>query len=151
MRMLVEAATGLPVILFTAAMVVVVGFWVLVALGVTASDSFDADTDLDGLGMGGVPVAVAVSLLTVLAWILGVGAAVLLTALSPTGTVTGILRLVVPLVGLLVAWWLTWLLVRRLRRFFSDERRSGHAVTEIGLTTGSQDRHGLRTSDQWQP
>ncbi|WP_427164686.1 hypothetical protein ACQF4J_04695 [Streptomyces sp. C1-1] len=148
MRMLVEAATGLPVILFTAAMVVVVGFWVLVALGITASDSFDADTDLDGLGMGGVPVAVAVSLLTVLAWILGVGAAVLLTALSPTGTLTGILRLVVPVVGLFAAWWLTCFFVRRLRRCFSDQCRSGHALTEIGLTTGFQDRHAVRPNDQ---
>ncbi|MCI3276691.1 hypothetical protein [Streptomyces cylindrosporus] len=118
-------------ILFTAALVVVVGFWLLVALGVTTADTFDADADLDGLGMGGVPVAVAMSLLTALAWILGLGATAVLTALSLTGTVTGILRLVVPVAGLLVAWWLTRSSVRRLRRFSSDERRSGHDAAGI--------------------
>ncbi|MFE7171468.1 hypothetical protein [Streptomyces sp. NPDC057616] len=147
MRLLVGAATGLPVILFTAALVVVAGFWLLVVAGVTASDSFDADTDLGGLGMGGVPVAVALSLLTVLAWILGVGATVLLTALSPTGTATGILRLVVPLVGLFVAWRLTCRFVRPLRRLFSEERRPGHAATGIGRTTGSQDRPVVRPNN----
>ena len=40
------AATGLPTILLTAALVVVVCFWLLAAVGVACADSFDADVDL---------------------------------------------------------------------------------------------------------
>ncbi|POX51202.1 hypothetical protein [Streptomyces sp. Ru72] len=121
MRVFVEAATGIPVLVFTAALVVVVCFWLLVALGVTASGSFDADVDLDGWGMGGVPVAVALSVLTVLAWFLGVGASVLVALLVPSGAVTGLLRPVVSAAGLFAAWRLTCLSVRPLHRLFPDE------------------------------
>ncbi|MCZ0997418.1 hypothetical protein O1M63_03645 [Streptomyces mirabilis] len=95
MRIFVEAATGLPIILFSAAVVVVVCFWLLVAVGVVAMDGFDEDADLDAWGMGGVPVAVAVSLLTVLAWVFGVGAAALPAVFAPTGTGAWVLRLAV--------------------------------------------------------
>ncbi|MEU2864588.1 hypothetical protein ABZ672_40710 [Streptomyces mirabilis] len=122
MRIFVEAATGLPIILFSTALVVVVCFWLLVAVGVVAMDGFDEDADLDAWGMGGVPVAVAVSLLTVLAWVFGVGAAALLAVLAPTGTGAWVLRLAVAVGAPLVAWRATRLFVRRLRRFFSDER-----------------------------
>ncbi|MCX4452322.1 hypothetical protein OOK58_09360 [Streptomyces sp. NBC_01728] len=122
MRIFVEAATGLPIILFSAAVVVVVCFWLLVAVGVVAMDGFDEDADLDAWGMGGVPVEVAVSLLTVLAWVFGVGAAALLAVLAPTGTGAWVLRLAVAVGAPLVAWRVTRLFVRRLRRFSSDER-----------------------------
>jgi hypothetical protein len=39
MRTFLEAATGLPTILLTAALVVVVCFWILVAAGVAAAIS----------------------------------------------------------------------------------------------------------------
>lgn len=113
MRTLMEAATGFPLMLFTAALVVVVVFWLLVAAGVTRSGSFDADLDLEAWGMGGVPVAVALSLLTALSWILGVGTAVLLTWLAPAGVVTGLTRPVGAVAALFAGWWLTRLLVAR--------------------------------------
>jgi hypothetical protein len=120
MRTFVEAATGFPVILCTTALIGTVFFWLLVAVGAAAVDSFDADTDLRPLGLGGVPVAVAMSVLTALAWLLGVGATMTLTALAPTGAVAGVLRLVVPVAGLFVAWPLTCLFVRPLHRLFPD-------------------------------
>lgn len=121
MGTLVEAATGFPVILCTTALVVVVFFWLLVADGAAAADSFDSDVDLHPLGLGGVPVAVAVILVTALAWLLGVGAALAFLVLAPTGAVPGVLRLVVPAAGPVVAWRLTCLLVRPLHRLFPDE------------------------------
>ncbi|WP_328769847.1 hypothetical protein [Streptomyces sp. NBC_00286] len=133
MRAFLEAATGFPTLLFTAALVVVVGFWVLVAFGAAGSDSFDADTDLDAWGMGGVPVAVAFSLLTVLAWFLSLGAAILLDVFVPSGTLGGLLRLVVPVGVLLAAWRLTCLFVRPLHRLFPDEPEPPrHAEARIG-------------------
>ncbi|MGW1157497.1 hypothetical protein ACWD5Q_27315 [Streptomyces sp. NPDC002513] len=130
MRVFVEAATGFPGLLFTAALVVVVCFWLLVGLGVTASDSFDPDVDLGGWGMGGVPVAVALSLLTVLAWFLGVGASVLFAALAPSGTMTGVLRPVVSAAALYAAWRLTRLLVRPLHRLFPGEPGPVHPTAD---------------------
>ncbi|WP_192582819.1 hypothetical protein [Streptomyces triticiradicis] len=59
MRTFVEAATGLPGILFTTALVVVVCFWLLVAVGAVNVNSFDTDVDLHAWGMGGVPVSAA--------------------------------------------------------------------------------------------
>ncbi|KUM69935.1 hypothetical protein [Streptomyces curacoi] len=121
MRTTLAVATGLPTILLTAALVVIVCFWLLVAAGFTTADSFDADVDLRAWGMGGVPVTVAVSSLTVLAWLLSVGGTLVLVAFTSPGPVTGLLRLMVPALALLAAWRLTRLFVRPLHRLFPDE------------------------------
>ncbi|NGO43491.1 hypothetical protein [Streptomyces ureilyticus] len=143
MRAFLEAASGFPTLLFTAALVVAVGFWVLVAFGAAGSDSFDAEADLDAWGMGGVPVAVAFSLLTVLAWFLSLGAAILLDAYVPSGILGGLLRLVVPIGVLLAAWRLTCLFVRPLHRLCPDEpeppRRT--EVTEARVGDGATSPH----------
>ncbi|WP_203729446.1 hypothetical protein [Streptomyces sp. SID12501] len=96
MSTFLAVATGLPTILLTAALVVVVCFWLLAAAGVADVDSFDMDVDLGAWRMGGVPVTVAFSLLTLLAWNLSIGAAALLDVVALRGTVAGMLRLVVP-------------------------------------------------------
>ncbi|MFF9627299.1 hypothetical protein [Streptomyces griseosporeus] len=121
MRMIVDAATGLPGILTTAGLVVVVCFWLLVFVGVASVDSLDGDVDLRSWGMGGVPVAVALSLLTVLAWLLGVGSAVALADLLPSGTWSAVLRPLAAVAAVFVAWRLTCRLVRPLHRLFPDE------------------------------
>lgn len=110
MRTFLAAATGLPTILLTTALVVVVCFWLLAAVGVADADSFDRGVDLRAWRMSGVPVTVAFSLLTVLAWSLSVGAVVLLAVFVRTGLVAGVLRLVVPVGALIVAWAATCLI-----------------------------------------
>ncbi|WP_234544883.1 hypothetical protein [Streptomyces shenzhenensis] len=121
MRTFLVAATGLPTILPTTALVAVVCFWLLTLAHLTDAGSFDADVDRRAWPMGGVPVAVALSLLTVLAWILSVSAVVVLSAIGPPGPVAGPLRLVAPAGALLLAWPATRLLVRPLHRLFPDE------------------------------
>ncbi|MFH8498663.1 hypothetical protein [Streptomyces coeruleorubidus] len=132
MRTLLAAAAGPPTILLTAALVVVVCFWLLAAVGVTDVGSFDADVDLRAWRMDGVPVTVAFSLLTVLAWSLSVGAAVLFAAFAVLGPVAGMLHLVAPVAAMLVAWGATCLIVRPLHRLFPDEPgpsvRADHAA-----------------------
>lgn len=120
MRTFLAAATGLPTILLTAALVVVLCFWLLAAVGVADVDSFDMDVDLGTWRMGGVPVTVALSLLTVLAWCLSVGAVALLAVVALPGPVVGMLRMVVPVGALFVAWAATRLIVRPLHRLFPD-------------------------------
>ncbi|WP_206307011.1 hypothetical protein [Streptomyces sp. F001] len=137
MRGFLEAATGFPALLFTAALVVVGCFWLLVAVGAAEPDSFDRDADLDAWGMGGAPVAVAFSLLTVFAWLLGLGAAILLDAFAASGVLGGLLRITAPVWALLVAWRLTCVFVRPLHRLFPDEPGpSRPAETEV-LVSGS--------------
>ncbi|MFD5815797.1 hypothetical protein [Streptomyces sp. NPDC127038] len=114
----VEAATGLPGILFTAALAVSVCFWLLAAVGAVAVDTFDADVDLQALGMGGVPVSVALSLLTALAWLVDVGVTALFALLDTSGPTAVALHLAAPGGALLVAWRLTCLIVRPLHRLF---------------------------------
>ncbi|MER6013240.1 hypothetical protein [Streptomyces bluensis] len=63
MRTFLVAATGLPTILPTAALVVVVCFWLLSALGMAGVNSFDTDVDLRAWRMSGVPVTVAAACL----------------------------------------------------------------------------------------
>ncbi|WP_063764898.1 hypothetical protein [Streptomyces aureus] len=135
MRTFVEAVTGPPGILFTAALVVAVCFWLLVVVGVVAVVSFDADADAD-LGtwsMGGVPVpvAVAVSLLTAITWLVIVGVAVLPAALVTSGPATGALRFLAPVGALLVSWRLTRLSIRLPHRF-PDEPAPPALVTGAG-------------------
>lgn len=121
MGTLLAVITGLPAILLTAALVVVLCFWFLVATGLASVDSFDADVDLRTWGMGGIPVAVVASSLTLLAWALSVGGNLALALFAPPGTTTGLLRLIVPVLALLVAWRLTCLFVRPLHRLFPDD------------------------------
>ncbi len=120
MRTLLMAAAGPPTILLTAALVVAVCFWLLVAVGVAGAGDFDTDVDLRAWRLDGVPVAVALSLLTVFAWSLSVGAEVMLMVFAPAGAAIGLLRLVVPVGALFVAWAATCVTVRPLHRLARD-------------------------------
>ncbi|MET8880731.1 hypothetical protein [Streptomyces rubiginosohelvolus] len=116
-----SAAIGFPAVLFGAALVVIVCFWLLVLVGAAGHDSFDADLDTGPVGLGGVPVAVSVSLLTVFAWFGSLTGTVLLRQ-SDTGSVTRAVLAVAVLAGsLLLAWAAVRLLVHRFRRFFPAE------------------------------
>ena len=144
METFLEATTGWPALLFTAALVVVVCFWLLVAVGATTADSFDSDADLGAWGMGGVPVTVALSLVTALAWLLAVGTALLLAYCAPAGTLTGVLRLLAPPGALLIAWRLTRLFVRPLQRLSPDEPSrpvAGTGLPSAPADTGGHVRH----------
>ncbi|MFB7710042.1 hypothetical protein [Streptomyces sp. NPDC056105] len=79
------AMVGFPGQLFTAALVVAAGFWVLVALGTVEAGAFDADIELDAWGLGGVPVAGAVSLVIAVAWLTTVTGSVLAERIAPDG------------------------------------------------------------------
>ncbi|QOV36912.1 hypothetical protein IM697_00045 [Streptomyces ferrugineus] len=122
MRTFVEAATGFPTFFFTVALVVVAGFWLLVAVGATGSDCFDEDVDADAWGLGGVPVAVAFSVLTALAWSASLGADLLIEPVVSSGAARILTGLVVPVAAAVAAWCATQLLVRPLHRLFPDER-----------------------------
>ncbi|TGB14933.1 DUF1449 family protein [Streptomyces sp. MZ04] len=121
MREFFDAATGFPTVLFTSALGVVLGFWLLVMFGGAEADSFDSDVDVDVAGLGGVPVAVAVSLMTVAGWLTSLTGSVLLGRAGLTGLEQAAVTVVLLLVALLVAWRVTRYVVRLLAKLFPDE------------------------------
>lgn len=115
----VGAALGFPAVVFTFALVVVIGYWVLVllgGLGIDALDGEDGSDFLDGLGLGGVPVTVVLSLLIAVAWFVSLAGTVLLDRADVPGVVLALLSIAVLLGALLCSWFVARLVVLPLRR-----------------------------------
>ncbi|MFG2836964.1 hypothetical protein ACGFZH_20565 [Streptomyces zaomyceticus] len=121
MRELLNAAFGFPTMLFTAAVIVVAGFWLLVLFGVAECDGFDSDVDAEALRLDGVPVSVAVTLSIAVSWLLSVGGAVLLARAGLPGVLSHLLSTALLLVAPLLSWQVTRRLVRPLSKLFPDE------------------------------
>lgn len=142
-----DAALGFPAALFTAALVVVVGFWLLVLLGAADHGGFHGHAHLpahghagsggsarsDAQGIGGAPVTVVASLLITLAWFISFTGSVLVRRSGASGTARTALDLGVLTAALLLAWGVTRLLVGRLRALFLDHPPPSR-LDFIGLT-----------------
>lgn len=126
------AAFAFPAVLFTYALLIVVGYWVVVLLGSVEVDALDADAGtgdgigaegltgftgfVTGLGLGGVPVTVALSFLITIAWFMSLTGTVLLADRELPGPAATALGLGVVAAALVVAWLGTRLLLKPLRR-----------------------------------
>jgi hypothetical protein len=108
-----EAALSFPTVLFSCALLVVIGYWVLVLFGASDLEVFDADTST--VGLGGVPVTVLASLMIVVGWFASLAGTVLLGEAG----LPGVLSLAVLLLALAAAWLVARLLVLPLRRVFA--------------------------------
>ena len=100
MRQITEAVLGFPTVTFTAALVLVVGFWVLILLGPSRRDRITRRTGADPLDAGGTQAIAGASLVIALAWILSLGGSLLLRpheAPQPLGAVLAVLLLVTSL------------------------------------------------------
>ncbi|MFE7535024.1 hypothetical protein ACFU67_12220 [Streptomyces rhizosphaericola] len=122
-----DAALGFPAVIFGAALVVVVGFWLLVLVGAADQDAFDSDIgsgtgpDSGSAGFGGVPVTVSVSLLVLVGWFGSLSGTVLLHRTGVAGTARTVLAVAVLLGSLLLAWGAVRLLAHLFRRYFPAE------------------------------
>ena len=131
-----DVVLGFPTVVFGGALVVVVGFWMLVLVG-------GADAHGPGhhghfahrgahhggrqgphraLGLDGVPVTVVLSLLVALAWFLSLAGSAALDGAPLPGPVRTGLSFAVLAAAVAGSWSLTWMLVRPLRRLFPNER-----------------------------
>ncbi|WP_330300119.1 hypothetical protein [Streptomyces sp. NBC_00503] len=144
-----DAALGFPAALFTAALVVVVAFWLLVLLGAADHGSFHGHVHVHvpghghagsggsartgARGIGGVPVTVVASLLITIAWFISFTGSVLVRRSGASGVARTALDLGVLAAALLLAWGLTRLLVRRLQALFPDHPPPSR-LDFIGLT-----------------
>ncbi|MFD8112218.1 hypothetical protein [Streptomyces microflavus] len=116
-----NAALGFPAVIFGAALVVVVCFWLLVLAGAADQHSFDSDLDPGTVGFGGVPVTVSVSLLVVIAWFGSLTGTVLLHQVTATGALRAVLAVAVLAGSLFLAWGTVRLLAHLFRRYFPAE------------------------------
>ncbi len=116
-----HATAAFPTALFSAALVVVVGFWLLVLLGAADHDSFDADVETDALSLGGVPVSVSASLLIALSWFFSVTGSILLARTDWSDALLHLLGAVLLFASAIGSWRLTRALVRPLAKLFPDE------------------------------
>lgn len=139
-----EAAAGFPAVIFSSALVVVLGFWLLVMLGGAEADSFDSDVDLDVTGLGGVPVTVAASMAVVMAWFSTLAGSVLIGRAGLTGLAHAATDLALLLVSVPVAWGAARALVRPLAKLFPDEpgpSRQDFIGSLCTIRTGRVDAH----------
>ncbi|WP_405398237.1 hypothetical protein [Streptomyces microflavus] len=116
-----NAALGFPAVIFGAALVVVVCFWLLVLAGAADQHSFDSDLDPGTVGFGGVPVTVSVSLLVVVAWFGSLTGTVLLHQVPATGALRAVLAIAILAGSLFLAWGTVRLLAHLFRRYFPAE------------------------------
>ncbi|MHC0432159.1 hypothetical protein ACX6XY_18515 [Streptomyces sp. O3] len=116
-----HVALTFPTVLFTGALVVVLGFWLLAAFGAAEADSFGADAGFGAVGLGGVPVTVTVSLLTLFSWFTSLVGSVLLDRWGVSGALATGAACGVLIIAVLVSWRLTRLLSRPLRALFAHE------------------------------
>lgn len=136
----VEAVLSFPTVLFTPLLLLVVGYWLLVAVG-------GVDTDGDGAadggvlavaGLGGVPASVGLSLLVGFGWFASLVGSELLGAL-PGALVLG--------AALAVAWLLTRLAVVALARLLPAGAEPSRADF-VGLTCVIRTSRVTRTFGQ---
>ncbi|MEU9378487.1 hypothetical protein AB0D94_32670 [Streptomyces sp. NPDC048255] len=129
----IAAALGFPTVLFTAALVVALGFWLLVLCGAADHDGFDTDAGGGALGIGGVPVTASASLLVAVAWFTSLCGAVLLARTGWPGTLVHVLGAVLMFASLFLSWRVTRVLVRPLTKLFPDEPGPSR-LDFVGLT-----------------
>jgi len=126
-----SAAFGFPAVLFTFLLVLVVGYWVLVLVGVLDADAEGTgvvEEFLSGFGFAGVPAAVVLSVLIAVGWFVSLAGTGLLNDLGVATLARFGIALVVLLVALVVGGFVARLLMRPLRPLFTNgEEASRHA------------------------
>ncbi|MCX5274919.1 hypothetical protein [Streptomyces virginiae] len=129
----IRAVLGFPTVPFTAALVVVFGFWLLVLCGAADHDGVGADSGSSALGIGGVPVTVSASLLIGLAWFTSLTGSVLLARTGWPGALVHFLGVALLFASVFLSWRVTRHVVRPLAKLFPDEPGPSR-LDFVGLT-----------------
>ncbi|MEU3277933.1 hypothetical protein [Streptomyces antibioticus] len=140
----IDAAVRFPDVIWTSALVVALGFWLLVLLGLAGARDFDADAPGLVRSSRGVPVAVLASAVIAHAWLLGLAGSVLLDRLRLTGSAEAVARVALLALSALLALTTTrWCVVTpaRLRSARTGPRRRDPA-DGTPYDPGSRPGHG---------
>lgn len=127
----VGAALGFPAVVFSCALLVVIGYWVFVLLGAADLDVFDYDTS--GIGLAGIPVTVVASLMIAVAWFVSLAGTVLLDRVDVPGVALALLSVAVLVIAVACAWLVARLLLLPLRRLLPSGQEPSRADF-VGLT-----------------
>lgn len=141
-----DAALGFPAVVFSAMLVVVVLYWLLVLVGAFDVGEADGDGGVDGLldrlDLGGTPATVVLSVVVAIAWFLSLVGTVLLDAVGMTATARVVLAVLVLLAALVLGGLAARFVVRPLRRLFPtgpEASRTGFVGRECVIRTGRVD------------
>ncbi|MET9101162.1 hypothetical protein [Streptomyces antibioticus] len=122
----IDAAVRFPDVIWTSALVVALGFWLLVLLGLAGARDFDADAPGLARSSRGVPVAVLASAVIAHAWLLGLTGSVLLDRLRLTGSAEAAARVALLALSALLALTTTrWCVVTLAGLRFARSARTG--------------------------
>ncbi|GLZ38349.1 hypothetical protein [Actinokineospora sp. NBRC 105648] len=139
MEHFVLATFSFPVVLFTFLLVVVAGYWVLVALRVSRVDALDPVAP-EALGLGRVPLSVALSLATVIAWVVSLVGDLLVGDSARPVPVLALLHTAVLAAALLGALFGTRAALVPLGRLFRDDPAPALVGCPCVVRTGRVDR-----------
>lgn len=131
----ISAAFTFPAVIFSFALVVVIGYWAVALLGGIGIGVLDPDVDtgassaglggaLAGIGLGGVPVTVVLSLMIAMSWFGSLVGTVILDQFSLSTPVLIALGLVAIAAAVVVAWLLIALVTMVIRRKLPQVRES---------------------------
>ncbi len=141
----ITAATSYPTAIYTALLLVVLGYWLIALMGWVDFDSTDVDVELQShgdadpaelstlagylvaLGLGGVPFSMVVSLLVLLSWVLSCLAGEWLLPLVPTAPLQWLAGTAVLLASLGAAIVATAQVVKPMRGLFVTHNAMGNA------------------------
>lgn len=138
-----DTILSFPTVVFTALLLVVVGYWILVVAGGLDSDADGGLGDvLDRLGLGGTPATVVLSIAVAAAWFTSLVASVLFDDLGLGGAPAIVLGVGVLLLSAAIGTAFVHQLRKPLRRLFPDapEASRHHFVgRECVIRTGRVD------------
>lgn len=137
---IIGAAAQFPTVIFTSALVVALGFWILVLLGRAGVRDFDADAPALARMFKGAPVAVVVSVVTVSGWLVSLAGMVVMDRIGVTGSGAALARVMLLALSALAAWSVARALAGPLAKLFPHEPGS----RQRDLATGNPFDPGSR-------
>lgn len=129
-----STAFGFPTVLFTPMLLVIVLYWIVVAVGLADTDVLDsADSDGDPagasavmgrVGLGRAPVTVEITVLVLSAWFVSMMGGIVTSLLTPDGALLWALGAVVLVIAVVAAWAFTSGAVMAVQRFLPKGKGS---------------------------
>ncbi|GAA3890119.1 hypothetical protein GCM10022243_63750 [Saccharothrix violaceirubra] len=120
-----SVALGFPTAVLSIPLVVVVGYWVVVAFGALDLDVVDVEL---GFGLAGTPAALSLSLLTAFSWFFCLGGAVLLDGWELSTALYLVIGFLLLIVAVLVGLILTRIVSVPLRRLLPDDKSDSRSA-----------------------
>lgn len=141
MGQLIDAVAQFPTLVFTSALLVTLGFWVLVLLGRADMRAFDADAPSLARTLRGTPLAVAASVAITCAWLVSLAGSLLLGPAGLTGLGGAVARIMLLALSALVAWLVTRGVTAALAKLLFPDEPGPRSKDSAGAPFDPGSRH----------